>query len=75
MERYKNLSGDSGVYAYECSAKAIKVEFNGGAIYLYDYAVTGADAVEKMRRLATAGRGLSTYISRYAKDRYAAKLR
>lgn len=75
MERYRNLSGDSGVIAYRLSRDSIAVEFRGGAIYLYDFAVPGRREVEEMTRLAIAGRGLSTYISRAVGERYAEKVR
>jgi hypothetical protein len=64
MESYKNLSGNSGVEAFELSDDALIVRFRGGATYLYDYSVTGRAVVEQMKRLATEGQGLSTYISR-----------
>jgi hypothetical protein len=75
MKRYQDLTGESGVTGYEILADAIAVQFENGAVYLYDYAVTGREDVEKMQRLAAAGQGLSTYISRFVKERYAKKLR
>lgn len=74
MQRYKNLDGDSGVVAYELGAQSIKVRFRDGHTYLYDQRATGRAAVADMQALAVAGRGLSTYISRFVRDRYAAKL-
>jgi hypothetical protein len=63
MERYKNLNGDSGVVSYEIGTDYIWVVFLDGTRYLYTYARTGAQNVEQMKRLATDGRGLSTFIS------------
>ena len=74
MKRYKNLSGNSGVLAYETGEDYIKVKFRDGDVYLYNYTVTGRDNVERMKELAEEGRGLSTFISRYVRDRYAEKL-
>ncbi|MGF6244233.1 hypothetical protein P3T42_005998 [Paraburkholderia sp. GAS38] len=75
MEHYKNLGGNSGVYAYEISIDAIKVQFQDGAVYPYDYSATGHDVVEQMKRYAIAGRGLNSYIKRFANKRYAARLK
>jgi hypothetical protein len=74
MDRYRNLSGNSGVEAFESLDDGIVVRFRGGATYLYDYSVPGRAAVEKMKRLAEEGRGLSTYITRFVGDKYAAKV-
>ena len=70
MERYGNLSGDSGVVAYELADRSIKVRFRGGRTYLYTYESAGGDSVEQMKKLAAAGRGLSSYISRVVRNGY-----
>jgi hypothetical protein len=74
MKRYGNLSGNSGVMSYEDGADFIKVRFIDGAVYLYTCASTGRRHVETMKRLAHAGAGLSTYISRHIREAYAARL-
>lgn len=74
MKPYKNLQGDSGVLAYEAGRDYIKIKFRPGEVYLYTNAATGAHHIAQMKKLAAEGRGLSTYISRHVKDRYAAKL-
>lgn len=73
MERYRNLSGNSGVAAYAIGPDRIEVRFRDGPTYTYTYARPGRELVERMKALARAGRGLSTYISTVVKDRYAAK--
>jgi hypothetical protein len=65
MQAYENLAGNSGVEAYEILREGIRVRFNGGATYLYDYRIPGRVHVDEMKRLALAGRGLSTYIARF----------
>lgn len=75
MVRYKNLSGTSGVAAYETGRDSIAVEFEDGAIYLYTYRSAGRSNIEKMKSLAAVGCGLSTFIARYVRKAYAAKLR
>ncbi|MEJ8850304.1 hypothetical protein [Variovorax rhizosphaerae] len=70
MPRYKNLDGTSGVLAYECAPGAIAVRFTDGDVYIYTDASTGRATVEQMQMLARRGRGLSTFISRYVRERY-----
>ena len=71
MERYANLSADSGVEAYECGPGWITVRFRGRPErYVYDGTKPGADHVARMQELARAGRGLSTYISRHVQKAY-----
>ena len=75
MKRYRNLSGDSGVVAYAFGPESVIVRFQDGRNYVYTAQSVGAPAIEKMKRLAKAGRGLSTYISQEVKDKYARKFR
>lgn len=65
VERYKNLSGDSGVLWYQVETEAIVVTFMGRPDrYRYSYESAGRENVEKMKGLAIAGRGLATFISK-----------
>ncbi len=73
MQRYRNLSGESGVVAYEAGDDFIRVRFAGGDIYRYDQTRPGARHVAQMKRLAQSGRGLSTYISQQVRAAYASK--
>jgi len=73
-EAYKSLSGDSGVVSYDLGADSITLQFKDGAVYLYNYEKPGREHVERMKQLAIAGSGLSTYVSRQVKDAYARKL-
>jgi hypothetical protein len=73
MQRYANLSGDSGVVAYEAGDGSITVEFRDGARYLYDTRSAGPKHIAAMQRLARAGRGLATYINRHVRQQYAQK--
>ena len=74
MIRYKNLSGKSGVDSYEIREKSIVVKFRYAGKYLYNYDRPGKEQVEEMKRMAIAGLGLSTYISRNVKKTFAKKL-
>ena len=74
MPRYKNLEGHSGVVAYEEAPGAIAVRFVNGDSYVYTDAVTGRGTVEQMKALARRGRGLSTFIAQFVRERYADKV-
>jgi hypothetical protein len=65
MVPYKNLSGKSGVVAYENGVDYIIVQFKEGkeTIYTYTYQSAGSSAIETMKRLAVAGTGLNSYVS------------
>jgi hypothetical protein len=74
MDKYKNLNGHSGVSAYEIRSHSILIRFSHDPyVYLYTYASTGAEDVEKMKALALTGRGLSTFISQNVRHRYETK--
>jgi hypothetical protein len=71
MTPYQNLSGDSGVAAYEVGDDFLKVRFwESPGVYVYTSRSAGAKHLREMKRLAAIGRGLSTYISRHVHDRY-----
>jgi hypothetical protein len=66
MERYKNLSGSSGVTHYAIGENFIEVRFEGkSTIYIYDYSLNGKTHIEKMKSLALTGKGLGSYISQH----------
>jgi hypothetical protein len=74
MTPYLDLSGTSGVRAYEIGPGYIKVWFHGqrgAGPYVYDHRHPGRTQVETMQALARAGRGLSTYISQVVGTAYA----
>lgn len=73
MKPYKNSSGKSGVVAYEIGKDYIKVKFVDGPIYLYTWKSTGELNVEHMKKLATSGSGLSTFISVSIRGNYESK--
>jgi hypothetical protein len=73
VQPYLNLSGNSGVAAYETAPQAIAVQFGDGAVYVYTWASAGRSHVEQMKRLAQDGRGLSAYIVRHVRGAYDSK--
>jgi hypothetical protein len=70
MRPYANLSGDSGILAYEPGPTFIRVQFRSGAPYVYTYESVGRENVERMKELAVRGRGLGTFISQHREVRY-----
>jgi len=74
MQLYKNLSGNSGVVAFNIGDCHIDIEFKGSQRYRYDYETPGRQEVETMKSLAMNGKGLATFISQNVKDRFSAKL-
>ena len=67
MQRYANLSGNSGVVAYRIGPDFVDVRFKGRReTYRYTYESAGSLHVETMKTLARAGRGLSSYIGTHA---------
>lgn len=75
MERYRNLGGNSGVVGYEITDGAITVQFSDGSIYLYTAQSAGLANLKEMHRLAVAGRGLNSFISRVVRKGYSRRLR
>jgi len=73
MPIYKNLSGKSGVAAYETKESSIEVQFNDGMHYRYTSGSAGVANLEEMKRLANAGVGLNSFISRVVKKGYESK--
>ena len=65
MKRYGNLSGNSGVIAYELGPESIVVQFQDRQKYRYTTARAGPAAIAAMKSLALAGQGLSTFIARH----------
>jgi hypothetical protein len=71
MERYLNLSGCSGVEAFEIRKDYIKVKFaNNPQIYTYSYTSAKQHNVEQMKILASNGRGLNSYITKNVRYKY-----
>ena len=74
MERYRNLSGNSGVLMFEKARNSITIKFRGNRTYLYDHARPGKMHVDQMKSLADIGKGLGTYINKYIKGNFAHRL-
>ncbi len=72
FQRYREVSRHPGVVAYAVLPEAIAVEFDQGGVYLYSHDCPGRLHVTRMKLLAAEGHGLSGYISRHIRNRFAA---
>jgi hypothetical protein len=75
MIPYKDIDGDSGVYAFEYGIDFIRVEFSTRSVYLYTYNSAGVENIERMKILAQRGEGLNAYINKSVRKLYARKER
>lgn len=73
MERYKNLSGNSGIQAYELGEDRITVLFKDDWYYLYTNNSAGNNNISQMKKLAIAGTGLNSFINKNVKYDYEKK--
>jgi hypothetical protein len=65
---------DTGVRAFALLPDAIALRFSDGRVYLYDAASPGRAEIERMRTLAQSGRGLTTYVNQFVRERYAGRV-
>ena len=75
MHPYQSSNRDTGVIAYQNGVDHIAVQFKDGTVYLYTNKSAGQDSINKMKELAEAGAGLTTYINQHVKDCYEAKIK
>ena len=67
MQPYRNLSGKSGVVAFEIGDDFVSVVFQGDPLaYVYSASQIPPAKIARMKALALAGRGLASFISRNA---------
>lgn len=75
MQPYGEHARRHGVVAYEIAADSIDVEFTSGWIYHFTYRNPGQLRVERMKELAQAGHGLSTFINKHVRNRFESRRR
>jgi hypothetical protein len=77
LKRYRNLSHGAGVRAYAHGPGWIHLQFVRGGTYEYTSRSVGQANLQKMKRLADAGEGLTTFINQHpdVKNGYARRLR
>ena len=72
MTKYKNLSGESGILAYEIGSDFIRFNLRiRKSTYTEDSA--GIEHIAKMKELAEKGRGLNTYVNQHVRKNYETK--
>ena len=64
MQRYKNLTGQSNVNAFQILDNGIIVQFNDHSQYTYQSTRVGMNNMTEMKRLAVNGQGLNSFINR-----------
>lgn len=69
---YKNTT--SGILSFIDGGSYIIIQFKTLGTYLYNTKKPGGIHVRQMIKLAHIGKGLATYINKYVRDNYAAKL-
>ena len=75
MKKYKGISGNHGVTAYEILKDSIILQFQYKDLYLYDYEKPGESHVEQMKILAERGKGLTKYVNQNVRDNYKEKIK
>lgn len=75
MISYGNERMNTGVKAYELGPGFIDVQFRDGKVYRYSNRKPGRVKVEEMKALAQKSQGLTTYINKYVRENYEARLR
>lgn len=75
MRRYANLDGRAGVLEYEIGPDWIMLRFRDRPeLYLYNRDKPGIGKVLQMKRLALAGRGLTTFVNQHVRENYAQRI-
>ena len=64
MKPYQNLTGKSGIVAYDYDDTSIRVQFHDGKTYEYTMAQIGGANLEMLKRCADAGEGLNAAINK-----------
>lgn len=75
MQPYGQPGRSQGVVGYEIGETFIRLEFGDGSIYRYDADNPGASDIEQMKALAARGEGLTTYVNKHVRKRYAKRER
>lgn len=71
MTLYRDIDGDSDVYAYEFGEDYIAIQFKvTHKVYRYTYRSAGRNNVQTMKSLAQSGDGLNSFINRNVKYLY-----
>jgi hypothetical protein len=73
--QYKRDNPNAGILNYEITHNGIILEFEDRKHrYLYNADKPGPQHLQEMLRLASEGRGLTTYVNQHVRENYAAIL-
>lgn len=75
MEKYKNLSCNSSIDAFELADGSITILFDDGWLYQYSIVKAGSENIAQMKLLAKNGHGLNSYIIKNVRKLYDKKWR
>lgn len=70
---YANLGGNSSIRGYDHGDEWMLVLFSDGNRYLYTVKSTTPESIGEMKRLASIGKGLNSYIMRLQRMNYAGR--
>ena len=68
MEQYGD--GSKAIKSYKIADTYIDVVFSNGRKYRYSVSSAGQEHVDRMKELAEAGEGLTSYINQYTKNMF-----
>ena len=75
MEIYKNLSGRSGIQAFEYIQDGIIIKFINGGVYEFTNYSAGSETISKMKFLARNGLSLNRFINSHSKNLFSRKIK
>jgi len=75
MALYKDVTGTSGITAFESKNDSITIEYKNGSVYQYSDQTAGAANVGFMKSLAAAGHGLNSFINMHLTKAQAVRVR
>jgi len=75
MTNYSNISGGSGIRAYELGQNHIIVQFRDFSVYEYTTRSVGSSNLAIMKQLAIQGSGLNSFINRNVKFDYSRRVK
>jgi hypothetical protein len=75
MAHYNDVSGTSGITAFQSNNDSITIEYKGGSAYLYSDQVAGSANVGHMKTLAASGQGLNSFINKHLTKSQAIRVR
>ena len=75
MAHYNDVSGTSGITAFQSNNDSITIEYKGGSAYLYSDHTAGSANVGYMKSLAASGQGLNSFINKSLTKAQAVRVR